>query len=130
MEYADDMALIADSMDALQGFLRALYASCTETRLTISAEKTIILAINPLESPSQQPRYVLLGPGGGVVLVVEDFEYLGSTIAEDCSPDREISVRIARASRVFSPVAPERGEGEDKDEDIQVSGAAHSPLWL
>ena len=101
IEYAYDMALIADSMDALESFLRAVDASCTETGLTISVEKKKILAINPSEMPSQQPRNVLLRPGGGVVLVVENFEYHGSTITEDCSLDRESSVQIARASRAF-----------------------------
>ena len=33
---------------------------------------------------------------------MDDFEYLGSTIAKDCGLDKEINVRISRASRSFN----------------------------
>ena len=36
LEYADDMALVADSMDGLERFLKILDVSCTEMGLTIS----------------------------------------------------------------------------------------------
>ena len=54
LEYADDMALISDLMDGLEGFLQTLHSSCTEMGLTISTGKTKILAVTPAESPLQQ----------------------------------------------------------------------------
>ena len=35
------------------------------------------------------------------VEVVEEFEYLGNTISQDCSLDHEINRRISKASRTF-----------------------------
>ena len=40
--------------------------------------------------------------GGNKLDVVCSFVYLGSTLSEGCSLDREISFRIERASRSFS----------------------------
>ena len=45
LEYADDMALVADSMDGLEHLLQTLDACCAEMGLTVSTEKTKILAI-------------------------------------------------------------------------------------
>lgn len=64
--------------------------SCSEMGLTISSKKTKILAICPADRPSQPLRDVLLQLANDPVLVVEDFEYLGSTISADCSLDKEI----------------------------------------
>ena len=33
---------------------------------------------------------------------MDDFEYLGSTISNNCSLDKEVNVRISKASRSFS----------------------------
>ena len=48
LEYADDMALISDSMDMLEEVLRAMEVSCSEMGLTISSKKTKILAVRPV----------------------------------------------------------------------------------
>ena len=37
-----------------------------------------------------------------MVSVVDDFEYLGGTITKECSLEKEISVRISKASRSFN----------------------------
>ena len=47
LEYADDMALVSDSMDALEETLRALDVSCSGMGLSISSKKTKILAVCP-----------------------------------------------------------------------------------
>ena len=60
-EYADDMTLVSDSMDVQEKLMKTLNATCS-----------IIHAEEP-------------------VMVVKDFEYLGSIISHDCTLDREIS---------------------------------------
>ena len=45
VEYADDKALVTDSMDGLEGFLQTLDSSCTQLRLTIKTRKSKIKAI-------------------------------------------------------------------------------------
>ena len=52
LEYADDMALISDSMDMLEKVLRAMEVSCSEMGLTISSKKTKILAVHSASRPS------------------------------------------------------------------------------
>ena len=42
LEYADDLALISDSMDILKEVLQAMEVSCFEMGLTISSKKTKI----------------------------------------------------------------------------------------
>ena len=101
LEYADDMALVSDSMDALEEVLRSLSAVCSGVGLSICSKKTKILMIHPSTSVSIQPRAVQLKPGEEPVAVVEEFEYLGSTISQDCTLDREISRRISKASHTF-----------------------------
>ena len=53
LEYADDVALISDSMDALEEVMQALEIGCSEMELTISSKKTNILAVHPADKPSQ-----------------------------------------------------------------------------
>ena len=101
LEYADDMALVSDSMGALEEVLRSLSAVCSGVGLSISSKKTKILMIHPSTSLSVQPRAVQLKPGEEPVAVVEEFEYLGSTISQDCTLDREIRRRISNASHTF-----------------------------
>ena len=84
LEYADDVALISDSMYALEEVIQAMEIGCSEMGLTISSKKTRILAVHPADKPSQPPGDVLLRPLDDSVSVVEEFKYLGSTIYTDC----------------------------------------------
>ena len=72
LEYVDDMALVSDSMDALEEILRALDATCSEMGLTISSKKTKILAVHPTSSSNTPPRPVQMGAGREPIKVVED----------------------------------------------------------
>ena len=98
LEYADDMCLISDSMDKLEEMLVELDESCNEMGLTISTRKTKIMAV---EEQQQAPRQVQLRVADDPVNVVEEFEYLGSTVMADCGLDREINARIRKASNSF-----------------------------
>ena len=49
-----------------------------------------------------QPRPVLLSSDSRPVEVANHFEYLGSTVAQDCTLDQEVSMRISKASHTFS----------------------------
>ena len=87
LDYADDMCLVSNSMDKLEEMSMDMDESCSEMGLTISARKTKIMAVLPTPQAGQQqeqPRQVQLQRTDDTVDVVEEFEYLGSTIASDC----------------------------------------------
>ena len=81
LEYADNMALLSDSMDELEKTLKMLNSVYVWTGLSINAKKTKVLAVRPVCIQSVPPRSVLLGEKEEHVEVVEELEYLGSTIS-------------------------------------------------
>ena len=87
LEYVDDMALVCDS--------------CLGMGSIICSKKTKILVVYPTSSINTQPRPVPLGVGMEPTKVVEDFEYLGSMIAQDCLLDRKMDRRISKAAHAF-----------------------------
>ena len=70
LEYADDVALISSSIDALEGVMQAMEIDCSEMGLTISSKKKKILAVAPAYRPLQPPRGVLLRPVDDPISVV------------------------------------------------------------
>ena len=60
LEYADDMVIVSDSMDALEEVLRSVNSVCSGAGLSISTKKTKILAIRPSTSFGIPPRPVQL----------------------------------------------------------------------
>ena len=76
---------------------------CSSGGLSINSKKNKILAVVPSPSPSPcpQPHSVSLKPEEQPVAVVEEFEYLGSTITKDRTLDIEVNMRISKASQTF-----------------------------
>ena len=100
LEYADDMALLADNLSDLTTMLESLAACCKKLGLTISCKKTKTLAVLPPDSPADlTPTPIHLLPGEEPIEVVTSFQYLGSTIKQDCSLDCEVNSRICKALR-------------------------------
>ena len=90
LEYADDMALLVDNWADLTTMLDSLATTCKKLGLTISCKKTKTLVV--LTNPgAQSPAPVQLVPGSEPIEMVSYFQYLGSTIQNDCGMDAEIS---------------------------------------
>ena len=73
LEYADNMALVSDSMDLLKVLMQAMEISCSEMGLTISSRKTQVLTIRPADRTSQPPSRlisILLRPADDPISVV------------------------------------------------------------
>ena len=100
LECADDMALVSSSWSDLEAVVRSLNYQCSAMGLTISCKKTKTLA--GLPSPScHQPEPILLSPGADPVEPVATFQYLGSTVSQDCNTGAEVTSRIVKASQAF-----------------------------
>lgn len=96
--YADDVCLMADSMENLQRYVDNLDDSCRKFGLVISASKTQILK-QPARGKSASDTAVYLG--GKKLDEVNTFRYLGSLVRSDNRLESEISARIAKAAAAF-----------------------------
>ena len=100
LEYADNMALLADNWADLTTMLDSLATTCKKLGLTISCKKIKTLAV--LTNPgTQSPASVQLVPGSEPIEVVSHFQYLGSTVQNDCGMDAEVSSQICKVSSAF-----------------------------
>ena len=100
LEYADDMALLEDNWVDLTTMLDSLATTCKKLGLTISCKKTKTLAV--LTNPgAQSPAPVQLVPGSEPIEVVSHFQYLDSTVQNDCGMDAEVSSWICKTSSAF-----------------------------
>ena len=88
LEYADDMALVADSWDDLKYMVESLNKHCRDMGLIISCSKTKIMGVLP-SSATQKPESLVIHPGECPVEVVPRFRYLGSIVQDDCTTDAE-----------------------------------------
>ena len=80
--------------------LDSLATNCKKLGLTISCKKTKTLAV--LTNPgAQSPAHIQLVPGSEPIKVVSHFQFLGSTVQNDCGMDSEVSSRISKASFAF-----------------------------
>ena len=100
MEYVDDMTLLFSSWSDLKVTIKSLHQNCTAMGLTINCRNTKTLAILPTSSCSQ-PQSILLSPSEDPVRPVSIFQYLGSSVSQDCSNSAEGSSRIVKASQAF-----------------------------
>ena len=106
LEYADDMALLADNWSDLTSMLDTLNTCCTQLGLAINCKKTKSLAVLPPEGPDVHcPAPIHLVPGEEPIEVVSHFQYLGSIVQSDCGIDSEINSRICKASSAFQSLS-------------------------
>ena len=97
--YVDDCDIVAHSEDELQCFMNHFVSACNSFGLKINLKKTIVMYDLAPGSPYIEP---IIFVEGNKLDVVHSFVYLGSTLPEGCSLDREISFHIERTSRFFS----------------------------
>ena len=97
--YVDDCDIVAHSEYELQCFMNHFVSAYNSFSLKINLKKTVVTY-----SPAPRSTYIepIIFVEGNKLDVVHSFVYLGSTLSEGCSLDREISFRIERASRFFS----------------------------
>ena len=85
LEYADDMALLANNWSDLTAMLDSLSTCCKKLGFTISCMKTKSLAVLPPDDPAtESPVPIHLFPEDEPIEVVSHFQYLGSIVHDDC----------------------------------------------
>ena len=104
LEYADDMAIMADNWEDLSAMVRLLSHHCSSLGLSISCKKTKTLAVLPTGS-HQLPQPILLPTSDDPIEVVSHFQYLGSVVQDDCNCDTEVDTRICKASAAFQSLS-------------------------
>ena len=91
--YADDMALVAESRSEMQHMVKVLDKACERWGMCISVDKTKILAVG--EQETEHPSIILRDQ---VIEEVESFPYLGSEIGQSTVVEKEVAVRVKKAS--------------------------------
>ena len=96
--FADDCALNATSVQAMQVTTDRLSGSCDNFGLTISTKKTEVMYQPCPGKPHQKSNITV---NGKVLNDVDKFTYLGSTLSHQANIDEEIKCRISKASSAF-----------------------------
>ena len=98
VDFADDLAILADSMEQLLEALQILREEAAKAGLHINWNKTKIMAIDPSSIAVNSP--VSLDSTTSIE-VVKDFTYLGSVISSNGSLLPELQARLSKASSVI-----------------------------
>ena len=88
LDFADDIALLSDTIAQSQEMLVAVEQDCKKVGLMLNSKKTKVMALNTDSLPSIKTI------DGSVLEVTDDFQYLGGWME---SSEKDISVRRALA---------------------------------
>ena len=97
MRYADDIVLIADSVEKLQKILDKVVSESESKGLTINCKKTKCLVVSKQKT---RPNCNITIKNESIEQV-DKFEYLGSLIMSDAKCDQEINRRIGMTEATF-----------------------------
>ncbi|EPB69589.1 reverse transcriptase [Ancylostoma ceylanicum] len=92
LDYADDIALLAESDSKLQEATSSLNQEATKVGLRISAEKSKVMKIGIEHTP------ININVGTTQLENFTNFTYLGSTVSYDGDADSDIRTRITKAA--------------------------------
>ena len=97
LDFADDLALLAESWQQLQQMTTSLEENAAKVGLKISGSKTKTMQIGDQQSLTSVPIII----SGEPVEKVNKFTYLGSMFTEDGDIEADIKTRLGKASAVF-----------------------------
>ena len=90
IDYADDIAVTANTMKATNILLHQLEETADDIGLEINSDKTEYMRLNPNSDDDGNMK----SKNGNIIKQVENFKYLGSFII---STNKDIEIRIAKA---------------------------------
>ena len=94
LDYADDLGLLASSNPMMQRTTDNLKSVAESVGLRISIKKTKVMSINV-----KHPKNIVVD--GNNLDHVHQFTYLGSTLTDENNVDKEVNIRIGRATATF-----------------------------
>ncbi|XP_019638428.1 PREDICTED: uncharacterized protein LOC109480637 [Branchiostoma belcheri] len=100
LDYADDVAILAEIMQALHLALQIMDSETRPLGLQISWQKTKVQSLSDYQLP---PTNLMIE--SNTVEVVDKFTYLGSTISSDCRNTADIKIRIGRSSAAMASLS-------------------------
>jgi hypothetical protein len=121
-DFADDLAILADSMEQLLEALRILREEAAKVGLQINWTKTKIMAIDP-SSPAANPSVSLDSTTS--IEVVQRFTYLGSIISSDGS----LLSELQDGQTEPSPLAKTEHQSHNEAADFQRPRRLCDALW-
>ncbi|BHF75504.1 hypothetical protein SprV_0501860000 [Sparganum proliferum] len=98
--FADDCALNTTSEEEMQRTMDLFSAACENFGLVINTQKTVVMH-QPPPNTATPPDAPQISVNGTQLQVVENFPYLGSTLASNTNIDDEVANRISKASQAF-----------------------------
>ena len=99
IDFADDLAILSTTPKQLQEKTDRLTAFSQKTGLSINANKTQVMCINP-PTPAQ------ITAEGKVLENVQDFTYLGSIVSTDNGAYKDIKARLGKARSTYARLKP------------------------
>ena len=104
LDYADDIAAMDNTAEGLQETTDNIAKYCGIGGLKMNAKKTeaMVIGKDTSQHPLSKERMVDITVDGNPVKQVTQFTYLGATITSDGRLDKEISVRIGKATGAFN----------------------------
>ena len=100
LRFADDIDLMEGSEDGLQEVTRRVEDTSKRFGMEISAEKSKVMVVGKKENIDSQVVNVTVG--GKRLEQVKNFIYLGSTLVENGKLEKEILIRIGRATSALA----------------------------
>ena len=104
LDYADDIAAMDNTADGLQETTDyiAKYSAYGGLRMNSKKTECMVIGKDTSQQPLPEDRIVNITVEGNPVKQVTEFTYLGAKITSDGRIDKEISVRIHKATGAFN----------------------------
>ena len=106
--YADDMALLSESLSQLQSMVEIVHNQFQDWGLALNFDKTKVMQVGKSPRPSWD-----FFVSGRKIELVDSFKYLGQIFTHNGSIEMEIQQRISKALLVFNDLR-KRGVWSDK----------------
>ena len=101
LDFADDVALLAETNEQLQDMTTNLEAEAAKVGLRISHSKTKVMRTGTIQS------HINIQIGNIAIEIVQKFPYLGSTLScENGGTEADVNCRVDEPSAVFQKMRP------------------------